>query len=58
MGLLKKFRRIMTADPQRAKREEAGLKRDALWGGHYDRSNTPKDGWGAIPKDEPPCSEK
>lgn len=51
MGLLEKFRRIMAADPTRAKREEARLQRDALWEGNYDRSFTPKDGWGGIPKE-------
>ena len=24
---------------------------DSLWEGVYDRSNTPKDGWGGMPKD-------
>ena len=49
MGLLEKFRRIMQSDPNYSKRDEAGLARGFLWEGVYDRSNTPKDGWGGIP---------
>lgn len=51
MGLLEKFRRIIASDPNYNKRDEAGLARGSMWEGVYDRSNTPKDGWGGIPKD-------
>ena len=51
MGLLEKFRRIMASDANYSKRDEAGLARGSLWEGVYDRSNTPKDGWGGMPKD-------
>lgn len=51
MGLLEKFRRIMASDANYSKRDEAGLARGSLWEGVYDRSNTPKDGWGSMPKD-------
>ena len=49
MGLLEKFRRIMASDANYSKRDEAGLARGSLWEGV--RSNTPKDGWGGMPKD-------
>ena len=51
MGLLEKIRRIMASDANYSKRDEAGLARGSLWEGVYDRSNTPKDGWGGMPKD-------
>ena len=51
MGLLEKFRRIMASGANYSKRDEAGLARGSLWEGVYDRSNTPKDGWGGMPKD-------
>lgn len=51
MGLLEKFRRIMASDANYSKCDEAGLARGSLWEGVYDRSNTPKDGWGGMPKD-------
>ena len=41
----------MASDANYSKRDEAGLARGSLWEGVYDRSNTPKDGWGGMPKD-------
>lgn len=51
MRWLEKIRRIFASDKTYSKRDRAGLARNSLWYGVYDRSKTPKDGWGAIPKD-------
>lgn len=51
MRWLEKIRRIFASDKTYSKRDRAGLARNSLWDGVYDRSKNPKDGWGAIPKD-------
>lgn len=50
MRWLEKIRRIFASDKTYSKRDKAGLARNSLWDVVYDRSKTPKDGWGAIPK--------
>ena len=51
MRWLEKLRHIFASDKNYSKRDKAGLARNSLWDGVYDRSKTQKDGWGAIPKD-------
>ncbi len=51
MRWLVKLCHIFASDKNYSKREKAGLARNSLWDGVYDRSKIPKDGWGTIPKD-------
>ena len=44
MRWLEKIRRIFASDKTYSKRDKAGLARNSLWDGVYDRSKTPKDG--------------
>lgn len=58
MRWLEKIRRIFASDITYSKRDKAGLARNSLWDVVYDRSKTPKDGWGAIPKNNNEKNQK
>ena len=50
MRWLEKLRHIFASDKNYSKRDKAGLARNSLWDGVYDRSKTPKDGWAQSQK--------
>ncbi|MDO4280910.1 MAG: hypothetical protein Q4C56_04710 [Peptococcaceae bacterium] len=54
MNMFKIIRRILVLDIATNKRHDAGLMRNSLWDGVYDRSGQTKDGYGAVPGKKAP----
>lgn len=58
MKLLKKFQHLLLNNKTYHKRHDADLMHNSPWDATFDRSNTPKDMYGAISENHPKNSKQ